>query len=145
MHGMLKSMLAGDIKKRLDIERIRAIKARIRLFMTLHGASGTDDGDLREAIVAGITVVHINTEVRLAWRHGLDDALAKQPDEIVPYKLLPPVVDSVKQIVAARLALFTTDSVRDQRCSSSLPVIASGEQPPTMDWLEIPPDGREQV
>lgn len=108
MHGMLKSMLAGDIKKRLDIERIRAIKAGIRLFMTLHGASGTDDGDLREAIAAGITVVHINTEVRLAWRHGLDDALAKQPNEIVLYKLLPPVVDSVKQIVAARLALFTS-------------------------------------
>jgi len=50
--------------------------------------------------------VHINTEVRLAWRRGLDDALAKQPDEIVPYKILPHAVDSVKQVVAARLTLF---------------------------------------
>ncbi|MFY9529702.1 MAG: class II fructose-bisphosphate aldolase [Candidatus Acidiferrales bacterium] len=108
MHGMLKSMVAGDIRKRLDIERIRAIKAEARIFMTLHGASGTDDDDLREAIAAGITVVHINTEVRLAWRHGLDSALAKQPNEIVPYKILPQVVDSVKRIVAARLALFSS-------------------------------------
>jgi ketose-bisphosphate aldolase len=108
MHGMLKSMVAGDTRKRLDIERIRAIKAEARIFMTLHGASGTDDNDLREAIAAGMTVVHINTEVRLAWRRGLDAALAKQPDEIVPYKLLPQVVDSVKQVVAARLALFST-------------------------------------
>jgi fructose-bisphosphate aldolase, class II len=107
MHGMLRSMVTGDSKKRLDIERIRAIKAEVRTFMTLHGASGTDDNDLKEAIAAGITVVHINTEVRLAWRRGLDAALVKQPNEIVPYKLLPPVVDSIKQVVAARLALFS--------------------------------------
>jgi len=107
MHGMLKSMIAGTAKKRLDIERIRAIKKEARGFMTLHGASGTDDGDLREAITAGITTVHINTEARVAWRRGLDGALAKQPNQVVPYKLLPPVIDSIKQVVAARLALFS--------------------------------------
>jgi len=107
MHGMLKSMVAGATKKRLDIERIRAIKEQTHVFMTLHGASGTDDSDLRRAIAAGITVVHINTEVRLAWREGLDSALSIQPNEIVPYKLLPPVIDSVKRRVAARLALFS--------------------------------------
>jgi ketose-bisphosphate aldolase len=106
MHGMLKSMVAGETRKRLDIERIRAIKSNVGIFMTLHGASGTDDNDLREAIGAGITVVHINTELRLAWRRGLDKALANQPNGIVPYKILPEVVDSVKQVVAARLALF---------------------------------------
>jgi ketose-bisphosphate aldolase len=108
MHGMLKSMVAGNRKKRLDIERIRAIKAAARIFMTLHGASGTDENDLKEAMAAGITVVHINTEVRLAWRRGLDAALEKQPNEIVPYKLLPHVVDSVKQVITARLALFSS-------------------------------------
>jgi fructose-bisphosphate aldolase class II len=107
MHGMLKSMVAGNSKKRLDIERIREIKAAVRMFMTLHGASGTDDNDLREAISAGMTVVHINTEVRLAWRHGLDEAFAKQPNEIVPYKLLPPVADAVKRVVTGRLELFS--------------------------------------
>jgi len=106
MHGLLKSMVDGDTKKRLDIERIRAIKAATRIFMTLHGASGTDDNDLRQAIAAGMTVIHINTEVRIAWRHGFESALAKQPNEIVPYKLLPQVVDSVKQVVTTRLALF---------------------------------------
>ena len=107
MHGMLKSMLAGAAKKRLDIQRIGAIKAETRAFMTLHGASGTDDNDLRKAIAAGITVVHINTEVRLAWRRGLDQALAKQPGEIVPYKILPQVDDAIKQVVTARLKLFS--------------------------------------
>lgn len=107
MHGMLKSMLTEGAKKRLDIERIAAIKEETRAFMTLHGASGTDDNDLRKAIAAGITVVHINTEVRLAWRHGLDEALAKQPGEIVPYKVLPQVGDAIKRVVSARLKLFS--------------------------------------
>jgi fructose-bisphosphate aldolase class II len=123
MHGMLKSMVTGDTKKRLDIERIRSIKQQARVFMTLHGASGTDDDDLRRAIAAGMTVVHINTELRIAWRHGLDDALATQPNEIVPYKILPPVVDSIKQRVAGRLALFNGRRLpsrppSDLQCSS---------------------------
>lgn len=106
MHGMLKTMVAGNAKKRLDIERIRAIKATAPVFLTLHGGSGTDDADFRASIGAGITVVHINTEVRLAWRRGLDAALAAQPDEIVPYKLLPRVVESIQEAVSSRLALF---------------------------------------
>ena len=82
MHGMLKSMVAGNTKKRLDIERIRAIKAETRIFMTLHGASGTDDRDLREAIAAGITVVHINTEVRLAWLAAVEALDLAVPAEL---------------------------------------------------------------
>jgi len=108
MHGMLKSMVAGDTRKHLDIERIREIKASSGIFMTLHGGSGTEDNDIREAIAAGITVVHINTEVRLAWRRGLDSALLKQPNEIVPYKILPRVVDTVKKVVTAKLELFNS-------------------------------------
>ena len=108
MHGMLKSMVAGETKKRLDIGRIRAIKEQTHAFMTLHGASGTDDGDMRKVIAAGITVVNINIEVRLAWRNGMNSALSAQPDEIVPYKLLPKVVDSIKELVAARLTLFNS-------------------------------------
>jgi hypothetical protein len=41
-------------QKRLDIEPIRHIKAAARLLLTLHGGSGTQDDDLRNAIVAGI-------------------------------------------------------------------------------------------
>jgi len=33
--------------------------------------------------------------------------LKRQPNEVVPYKILPPVIDSVKEVVASRLKLFT--------------------------------------
>src|SRR5712664_4003207 len=106
MHGMLRSMVQGETKKRLDIQRISGIKKAARVFLTLHGASGTDDEDLRKAIRVGINIVHINTELRVAWRRGLENGLAKQPDEVVPYKILPSVVNSVREVVGSRLKLF---------------------------------------
>jgi fructose-bisphosphate aldolase class II len=74
--------------------------------LTLHGGSGTEDHDLQEAIAAGIDIIHINTELRVAWRRGLEDAFAQKPREVVPYKLLPIAEESVKQVVGARLRLF---------------------------------------
>lgn len=41
MHGMLRSMIHGETKKRLDIETIAEIKAAARIFMTRHGGSET--------------------------------------------------------------------------------------------------------
>jgi fructose-bisphosphate aldolase, class II len=111
-HGMSKAIAAGEARKHLNIERIREIKAATQIFMTLHGASGTDDGDLQKAIGAGMTVVHINTEIRLAWRRGFDAAFAKQPAEIVPYKILPHVVDTMKETVKARIELFSAGEGR---------------------------------
>ena len=108
-HGMLKSMVQGEARKHLDIERIAQIKKAARILLTLHGGSGTDDNDLRNAIAAGINIVHINTELRVAWRRGLENGLAKQPDEVAPYKILPTAVDSVKQVVLSRLELFNSE------------------------------------
>src|SRR5215475_12234570 len=106
MHGMLKSMVQGKAKKHLDLERIAQIKQAAGVFLTLHGGSGTDDGHFRKAIAAGINIIHINTELRVAWRKSLDQSLARDSNEVVPYKILRPVVDSVKQVVSSRLRLF---------------------------------------
>jgi fructose-bisphosphate aldolase, class II len=70
MHGMV-GMVQGKTKKRLDIERITQIKKAARFFLTLHGGSGTNDDDFRKAIAAGINIIHINTELRVAWRRSL--------------------------------------------------------------------------
>ena len=106
MHSMLKSMVQGHMRKHLDLARIAQIKNATQALLTLHGGSGTDDEDLTKAIAAGINIIHINTELRVAWRRSLEGALAKYPDQIVPYKLLPFVVDAVKQVARSRILLF---------------------------------------
>src|SRR5262245_42170333 len=74
--------------------------------LTLHGGSGTDDDDFRKAIAAGVTIVHINTEIRLAWRRGLEAALAETRDDVVPYRLYSKPLDEVRMVASKRLRLF---------------------------------------
>jgi len=109
MHGMVESMVEGKTKKRLDIERIAQIKKATRVFLTLHGGSGTNDDDFRRAIAAGISIIHVSTELRVAWRESLEGSLAAQPKEVVPYKILSPVVASVAKVVGSRLRLFSEE------------------------------------
>jgi fructose-bisphosphate aldolase, class II len=110
-HGMLKSMVQGKAKKHLDLQRITEIKQAAGVFLTLHGGSGTDDEHFRKAIAAGINIIHINTELRVAWRRSLEESLARNADEVVPYKILRPVVDSVKNVVSSRLRFFHGESI----------------------------------
>lgn len=114
MHGMLESMVQGKTKKHLNIERIAEIKKAVGVFLTLHGGSGTDDEDFLRAIAAGINIIHINTELRVAWRRSLEGSLTSQPNEVVPYKILPAVVESVKQVVRSRLKLFSAQLTSEE-------------------------------
>lgn len=106
MHGMVESMVEGKTKKHLDVERIAQIKKATGVFLTLHGGSGTNDDDFRKAIAAGMNIIHVSTELRVAWRRSLESSLAAQRDEVVPYKVLRPVVDSIAEVVGSRLKLF---------------------------------------
>jgi fructose-bisphosphate aldolase class II len=106
MHGLLAAMVRGEARKHLDIGRIAQIKAATGMPLTLHGGSGTDDDDFRRAIEAGMTIVHISTELRLAWRRGLEAALAGEPDNLVPYQLFRQAGEAMQEVVTRRLELF---------------------------------------
>jgi fructose-bisphosphate aldolase class II len=109
MHGLLKSMVSGQTHKTLDIKRIADIKTAIATvggkFMTLHGGSGTDNADFTAAARAGMTIIHVSSELRLAWRRGVEEGL-KDPNEIAPYKIVAPSVANIQKIVTDRLKLF---------------------------------------
>jgi fructose/tagatose bisphosphate aldolase len=99
-------MISGNMKKRLDIGRIREIAKTTGVPLTLHGGSGTNEIDFRRATLAGMAVVHINTEIRVAWRQGLEIALAENPDELIPYRILDRPVREIHSVVRDRLLLF---------------------------------------
>lgn len=91
---------------KIDIERIKKIKEAAGVPLVLHGGSGISDEDFLKAIDAGVSIIHINTELRLAWRKGLEMALREKPQEIAPYKLLAQAVEEIKKVVYNRLKLF---------------------------------------
>jgi fructose-bisphosphate aldolase, class II len=113
MHGMLKSMLTGKENKHLNIPRIAEIKAATGVFLTLHGGSGTETDEFVQGIHAGLNLIHINTELRVAWRRGLEQALAKKPDEVTPYHLLPGAYQAVSEVVKSRLQTFSGISAKE--------------------------------
>ena len=106
-HGMSRSMVDGSSRKHLNLARIAEIKAATGCFLTLHGGSGTEDKDFVGAIRAGINIVHVNTELRVAWRRGLEKGLAADSSEVVPYKILPSAIAAVEDVVKSRLRLFS--------------------------------------
>jgi len=110
MHGILVSAdgsgKMSPVKKRLNIERIAAIKKAVNVPLVLHGGSETADEDFTAAINAGISIIHINTEIRSAWKNALEGSLLQNKDEVAPYKILRSSFEAVRSVVKSRLQLF---------------------------------------
>lgn len=104
--GNLHGMMANAPEPALDIERIRAIKKSAKVPLVLHGGSGNTDKDFLAAIDAGVSTIHISTELRLAWRKGMEEGFKKNPDEVAPYKLMAVSIDEMKKVLYNRLKLF---------------------------------------
>ncbi len=104
--GNLHGMLAGGKNPKLAIDRIAILLKAAGVPLVLHGGSGTSDEDFTAAISAGISIVHINTEIRVAYRKALVMALQEDLDEIAPYRYLKGAVLALQQVVTERLKLF---------------------------------------
>lgn len=94
--------------KKLDFERIKQIRDVIpeEVVMVLHGGSSTSEDQIKQAVQVGMNNVHISTELRVAYMEALRKALADNLEETTPYKLLPPAIEAVKQVVLQKLQLF---------------------------------------
>lgn len=102
IHGIVTEQ-----EEHLDIESLKNIAAAVpETALVLHGASGLKDEEVRAAIQNGITNIHINTELRLAYHGALGDELQKEPGQTTPYKFLEPSYEATKKIVLEKLELF---------------------------------------
>ena len=57
----------------LDIARIKEIKAATGIPLVLHGASGVPEHEIREAMAAGVHKFNADTDLRHAFRAGMED------------------------------------------------------------------------
>jgi len=101
VHGLIRSG-----KPHVNAELVRQIRQAVGVPLVLHGGSGLTDDDFRGGITAGISVVHINTELRLADRTAVEKSLKEHPEEIAPYKFLASSVEEMTKLVENRLRLF---------------------------------------
>ena len=104
--GNMHGMIGVGLDPKLNIKRIEEIKNATGVPLVLHGASGNSDDDVKAAIKAGCAVVHVNTELRVAFREGLEEGLNDNPDEVAAYKYEVGAVEEMKKVVIAKLKLF---------------------------------------
>lgn len=103
IHGIVTQQ-----EEKLDIEHFKKVVAVTpEVFLVLHGASGLPNDQIKESIQSGITNVHINTEIRVAYHDKLAEEFKKEPDQTTPYKYLADSLDAVKELVVAKLKLFS--------------------------------------
>lgn len=101
LHGIVK-----NAQPKLNIARISEIVASTDAPLVLHGASGIGNDELAAAVGAGISMVHYNTEIRIAYRDALKNTLNENPNEVAPYKFLASSVDAVEKVVEEKLRVM---------------------------------------
>ena len=94
IHGIIK--ITGQATPQVDIDRIRAVHKLVNLPLVLHGASGLPEEVVSQAIGAGIAIINIDTELRIAFTKGLKQSLIDQPQEVDPRNLLKPAIQAVR-------------------------------------------------
>lgn len=101
IHGMVKS---GN--PALDPEHSASVRKACGIPMVLHGGSGSSDDDFRSVIKNGISIIHISTELRLAYHMSLKE-MVNFNETITPYKYLAKSKQAVQEIVEDRIRLFS--------------------------------------
>lgn len=94
-------------KPDLDIELLSEINAVLtKQSLVLHGGSGINDENIKNAIRNGINNIHINTEIRIAFTSALKDEILRQPNETTPYKLFEHPKEAIYKLVKEKIILF---------------------------------------
>ena len=101
IHGIIH-----DGNPHIDAGLVKEIRKSAGVPLVLHGGSGITDVDFTKAIEAGISIIHISTELRLAYQKALKFSLQEAPEELAPYKILKPAMLAVQKTAESRLKLF---------------------------------------
>lgn len=117
IHGIVK--IRGGAVPHVDIKRIAQVAERVRIPLVLHGASGVDEVVIREAIRAGIAIINIDTELRIAFTDALRTSVKTQPEEADPRILFRPAITAVTATAQKKLLQFGTKNIIKQQIVSA--------------------------
>lgn len=105
LHGAMK--MFHKLPK-IDFARLAAIHKLVKIPLALHGASGVPANDLRRARSLGVTIVNIDTEIRLAYLNNLRTELKKNIHEYDPRVIFLPVIGAIQKVAEQKLKVLST-------------------------------------
>ncbi|MDD5318578.1 MAG: class II fructose-bisphosphate aldolase [Candidatus Pacebacteria bacterium] len=104
--GNFHGMLRGGKDPALNIPTVASIYQAVGLPLVLHGASGNSAEDIAKSVENGVAIVHVSTELRVAYTTALKASLAAQPDENTPYKLSIPALNAMQKLVEKKIRII---------------------------------------
>ena len=104
MHGV-----TGLEPQPLDIERIEAIRDVTGIPLVLHGASGVPLDQLRAAIAAGVHKLNADTDLRHAFRAGLEEKFAEGDRQL----------EEAMRLGRERMIVATVEKMREYGCAGT--------------------------
>lgn len=102
--GSVHAMRAAEAE--LDMERLKAIRAKVNIPLVLHGSSGVKESSEVEAIQYGIAKINVATMLNQAFAKALVKSVTEMPNEVDPRKMLIASREAVKEVVRHKLRLF---------------------------------------
>lgn len=92
--------------ERLDFQRLKEIRKKVKIPLVLHGASSTAPAKIKKAIKLGICKINIDTDIRLAFTKTLRKTLAKDKKLYDPREVLAPSREAIRKVVINKIRLF---------------------------------------
>ncbi|HUD06629.1 MAG TPA: class II fructose-bisphosphate aldolase [Candidatus Saccharimonadales bacterium] len=96
------------VPKVLDLDLLKRIREAIACNISLHGGSGTPGHYFTGAVEIGVTKININTDMRVAYRQTLEQALRDNPEEYAVVKLMDKVIEAVQVVVESKIDMFNS-------------------------------------
>ena len=103
-HGYFKN------DSKIDYNRLKQISSLIKNPLVLHGGSGLNSSSYKKVIKNGISVINIDTNLRLAFKKALIKNVNKNSNIIDPRKILKPSTDAVQKEVEKMIKIFGSNN-----------------------------------
>lgn len=104
-HGRFKD------KEKIYFDILDKIRQAVDVPLVLHGASGIKDKELTQAVEHGVTIVNIDTSLRVAFTEALKGSLNKQSDVVDPRKILAPSIEAVSEVVMRKIKYLGSNKI----------------------------------
>ncbi|MBT7553414.1 class II fructose-bisphosphate aldolase [bacterium] len=100
IHGHFKGI------EKVDQPRLQEIAKLVKVPLVLHGGSGLSAPVFKKAIKNGVSVINIDTNLRIAFKNALQKSVNAKMDKIDPRKILAPSTDAMQAEVEKMIKIF---------------------------------------
>jgi len=100
IHGSFKGL------EKVDQERLKKIRQNTKIPLVLHGGSGLPDQVFKQAIVNGVRIINIDTNLRIKFKDGINQGLKTSQNKIDPRQILTPAVLAMQAEVVRLAKVF---------------------------------------